>query len=113
VNLEAVRRYIRYHFVKFLTHFVSEGRLIYHDRLAEMCHLNLQSLEVDFEHFRMANSRMAKWLAYSPVYFIPELNAVLYSYACRAYPQYQRLFSECYTKITNLPLCDSIRRLSH
>jgi hypothetical protein len=56
---------------------------------------------------------MAKWLAYSPVYFIPELNAVLYSYACRAYPQYQRLFSECYTKITNLPLCDSIRRLSH
>jgi DNA replicative helicase MCM subunit Mcm2 (Cdc46/Mcm family) len=78
-----------------------------------MAHENKQSLILNYQHLSSVNRQLAKWLAFHPVSFIPELNAALYSIVCSSFPNYKIHNSECFARIYNLPVIDSIRALTH
>lgn len=55
---------------------------------------------------------MAKWLAFHPIKFIPEINSALFAIVCKMYPNYKEI-QECFVRIYRLPVADSIMELSY
>jgi hypothetical protein len=53
------------------------------------------------------------WLGLHPSILLPELNAVLYNYATRTYPNYKNMVLECFVKIFKMPIIDKIPQLGH
>ena len=112
VNLDAVRQYIRNNVVRLITRFTEHGKVVYRDIIKDMVCENKQTLILDYHHLRAVSERLAKWLAFHPISFIPELNAALFSLICKTYPNYREM-KECFVRVYQLPVVDNLRALSH
>lgn len=48
-----------------------------------------------------------------PQQAIPEYSAALYAVAGRTFPSYKELMGECFFKLAELPVHDSLRKISY
>lgn len=89
------------------------SRLVYENRINEMCASNKQSLEVTFIHISKVNPTLAVWIADFPALTIPYLNTVSNEVANHYFPGYENIHSEIYVRIKDLPIEDNLRDLRH
>jgi DNA replicative helicase MCM subunit Mcm2 (Cdc46/Mcm family) len=74
---------------------------------------NLKSIEISFDHLKIALPTIAMWVGLHPSLILPELNLIAYSIACKNYPSFKLMNAEVYVKIIDLPFVDHIRDLRH
>ena len=74
---------------------------------------NRQSIDISFEHLKVALPTIAMWIGLHPAIILPELNMIAYGIACKNYPAYKLISPEVFVKITTLPFMDHIRDLRH
>lgn len=74
---------------------------------------NKSSLEISYEHLRIALPTIAIWVGMHPEKMMPKLNDIAYYIACKNFPTYKSLVPETYVKITNMPFFDLIRDLRY
>lgn len=85
--------------MRFLSEFaVDNTDRVYFRKMMDMLHENRQSLEISYNHFKEANGTMAIWLGIEPMYLLPELNAVLYTYLAKKSTAYKNIVQEVYVK---------------
>eukprot|EP00939_MAST-03C_sp_MAST-3C-sp1_P003584 g3584.t1 len=109
---EAPRREVARRFRQFLNETHDEKmQLIYRDRIQHMCTANRQSLEVDYTHISARLPQVAIWLADAPREILDIFDEVAKEEVLRQYPNYEDTHRTIHVRITDLPICDSIRDL--
>ena len=78
-----------------------------------MCTNNKQSLEINYDHLKVALPTIAMWIALESAIIMPELCSIAYRIACRRYKFYREISPEVYVKIKNLPILDKLRDLRY
>lgn len=107
-----VIRWIRKIFINFLRSFQDDSNVhIYEQRINEMCQANKQSLEVTFGHISRKFPTLAIWLAEEPVLVFQMLNEVAMELVLEVYPSYQKIHSQVFVRIRDLPVEDKLRDL--
>ncbi|KAL4142954.1 hypothetical protein QTP88_005342 [Uroleucon formosanum] len=97
-------------FKNFLRNDVtSSGSYLYKDKIRRMCESNLCSLEVEFTNLANKQHTLALFLPEAPLEMISIFNDVAKELVLSMYPQYGRVTSEIFVRITDLPLIEEIR----
>jgi len=107
-------RWIRKTFKRFISNFRDSeagNKLIYLQKVQEMCNKNKQSLEINYRHLREANPTLAMWISYEPGVLFPYLNAVALESATAYYSSYEDIHPEIYVKIVGFEIMDKLRDL--
>jgi len=110
VTQEAVEREIRRQFRKFMREYKKGGQLVYEQRIKEMCSANRESLEVSFVELSQSLPTVAVFVADAPKEMIKILDRTVISEVLkRHFPRYNEIQPEIHVRISDLPICDSIR----
>ena len=100
-------QFIRNAFNKFLRNYKDNERRtteVYEERINEMCHNNLQSLEVTYNHITKVMPTLAIWIAEAPAEVLPIFNQVAYELVLEVFPQYENIHSKVFVRIKDLPI---------
>ena len=107
-------RYIQKTFSSFIRNYKDENsRIIYEERIIDMCSNNKQSLNVNYTHISHSNQNLAAWIAQHPTETLPLLNGVAMLLVQEIFPDYNNIFNEIYVRIQDLPIIDSLRDLRY
>jgi DNA replication licensing factor MCM2 len=91
-----------------------KGRLVYHDRIRQMCLHNLSSLEISYSHLLSFSPTLAVWLVDHPLELLTLFDAVLEEVVDRSFPDYmQQITPHLHARVSHLLLSDSLRDLRH
>jgi len=107
-------RYIQKTFSSFIKNFKDDNnKVIYEERIIDMCSNNKQSLFVNFTHISNSNQNLAAWIAQQPTETLPILNEVAMQLIQEIFPDYSKIYNEIYVRIQDLPIIDSLRDLRY
>eukprot|EP00871_Galdieria_phlegrea_P005968 jgi/Galph1/859/GphlegSOOS_G5716.1 len=111
LKMEKSRRAIKHRFHKLLKEHIDEetGTQLYFQKLRSLCAQNGQSLVVSYRHFYSDDPMLAVWLAESPTEILALFNEVATELTFKIFPQYRYVQSEIYVRISDMPICDSLR----
>lgn len=87
------------------------GNGLYEQRIRTACANNKSSLAVSYLHLMQAEPVLAYWLADAPTDMLLILNEAATRHVVSLFPSYQAICSEIHVRITDLPICDSLRDL--
>ncbi len=110
---EEPRRELLNRFRQFLLSFPSDNpkRNVYKDRIRSMCAANGESLHVSFLDLSHEQPTLAVWLADAPVEMLEAFDEALSQVVRQLFPHYEAIKPDVHVRITELPLCDSLRDL--
>lgn len=97
-------------FKNFLRNDVtSNGSYLYKEKIRRMVESNFCSLEVEFTNLANKQHTLALFLPEAPSEMLSIFDEVAKDMVISMYPQYGRVTSEIFVRITNLPLIEEIR----
>ena len=112
VQRPEVVRWVRRIFAHFLRTFTDEnGQNVYEQRINDMCANNRQTLEVTFTHLSAKYPTLAIWLAEEPSLVLPVLHAVALEVSLELFHEYDKIHSEVFVRVRDLPIEDQLRML--
>mmetsp|Transcript_31335 Transcript_31335/g.43462 ORF Transcript_31335/g.43462 Transcript_31335/m.43462 type:complete len:877 (+) Transcript_31335:109-2739(+) len=102
-------------FRAFLNTFQTKGKLVYANKIEEMCLANKQSLEISYLHLSEAEAVLAIWVADAPAELLPIFSQVAKEVVLSHYGNYDQIHQDIFLRIAGLPIIDQIRdiRQSH
>ncbi|GJQ08859.1 hypothetical protein GpartN1_g650.t1 [Galdieria partita] len=111
LKMEKPRKAIKKRFLSLLKGCVDEntGTQYYFQKLRSMCAQNGQSLIVSYRHFYSNDPMLAVWLAESPTEILDLFNEVATELTFKIFPQYRFIQQEIFVRISDMPICDSLR----
>ncbi|KAK4524304.1 hypothetical protein GAYE_SCF02G2203 [Galdieria yellowstonensis] len=111
LKMDKPRRAIKKRFLHLLKGCVDEntGAQHYLQKLRSMCAQNGQSLVVSYRHFYSNDPMLAVWLAESPTEILALFNEVATELTFKIFPQYRFIQPEIFVRISDMPICDSLR----
>ncbi|KAG8181737.1 hypothetical protein JTE90_028275 [Oedothorax gibbosus] len=99
-------------FKNFLRTFVDDkGHNLYREKIRQMCEVNRQSFEVDYNFLAAEEQVLAFFLPEAPTEILKIFDEAAKDVVLSMYPQYERITSEIHVRITDLPLMENIRSL--
>ncbi|CAN4106991.1 unnamed protein product [Withania somnifera] len=117
VTRDEVRRFIAKKFKEFLLTYVNpkseHGDFEYLRQINEMVSVNKCSLEIDYKQFIYVHPNIAIWLADAPQSVLEVMEEVTNKVLFDLHPNYKQIHQKVYVRITNLPVYDQIRNISH
>lgn len=81
--------------------FKKEGVNVYQNRVREMCVLNKQSVEVEYDDLVKFQQTVAIWVVEEPGVMLGYLNQVAFQVTLRLFPDYHRIHNEIFVKMRN------------
>lgn len=109
---DRVRREVKRRFKTFLSDFVdTDGNSVYPRRISTMCAQNKSSLLVNYVHLSLSFPVAAIWVADAPKQMIEILDEASTEVTMNMFPDYRAVSNDIHTRITDLPIVDSIRDL--
>jgi DNA replication licensing factor MCM2 len=89
------------------------GNGLYEQKIRTACAHNASSLTVSYLHLMQAEPVLAYWLADAPMDMLLILNEAATRHVVSMFPSYQAIISngEIHVRISDLPICDSLRDL--
>ncbi|TPX64282.1 hypothetical protein SpCBS45565_g06016 [Spizellomyces sp. 'palustris'] len=112
VVMEGPRQTIKREFHHFLTSFVNEnGESVYGERIKAMCEANGESLEVSYLHLAETKANLAFYVANAPVEVLKIFDVVALEVVLSGFEEYDQIKSEIHVRITDLPVCETLRDL--
>jgi len=110
VMQDAVTREIRRQFRKFMREYKSGGVVVYEQRIKEMCAGNKESLDVSFMELSKRAPTLAVYVADAPKQMLQIFGDTAMSEVLkRHFPRYNDIHKEIHVRISELPICDSLR----
>ncbi|KAF1745531.1 hypothetical protein MXB_192 [Myxobolus squamalis] len=112
VSMSAPRSEIKRRFKKFLTSYADDqSHYVYQERIKRMCEQNGQSLIVDYNVLVIHYQILAYFLPEAPVEMLEIFNDAAKEVVLLMYPRYERIITDVYVRIANLPIIEEIRSL--
>ncbi|KAJ3172040.1 MCM DNA helicase complex subunit [Geranomyces variabilis] len=112
VTLEGPRQTIKREFHHFLTSYVNEhGESVYGERIKAMCEANGESLEVNYMHLADTKANLAFYVANAPAEVLQIFDVVALEVVLIGFDEYDKIKSEIHVRITDLPVCETLRDL--
>jgi DNA replication licensing factor MCM2 len=110
---EDPRRELLNRFRQFLLSFPSDNprKNIYKDRIRSMCAANGESLHVSYLDLSHEQPTLAVWLADAPTEILEAFDEALGMVVRQLFPHYHVIKPDVHVRVTDLPLCDSLRDL--
>jgi DNA replication licensing factor MCM2 len=110
---EEPRRELLSRFRQFLLSFPSDNpkKNVYKDRIRSMCAANGESLHVSFLDLSHEQPTLAVWLADAPNELLDAFDEALSHVVRQLFPHYESIKPDVHVRVTDLPLCDSLRDL--
>jgi DNA replication licensing factor MCM2 len=108
---DTLRQDINLKFQQFLRNFKLDGRKVYIYHLNELARTGGKSLEIDYREMASMMPNICVWLADAPRMMLELLNKSVCSLFDELYPNNSLENPEISIRITNVPVCDSIRNL--
>eukprot|EP00937_MAST-01D_sp_MAST-1D-sp2_P000663 g663.t1 len=106
------RREIKRRWRAFLTTFAGDQESPIHlAKIDTMCGANLQSLAVSYLHLSQDAPILAIWLADAPLDMLEIFDEVTFEVVVSQFPDYGQIHDAVFTRITDLPISDSLRDL--
>jgi len=112
IQQEAVKRKIKMEFKNFLRTFVRGGNSVYDQRIKDMCAANKQSLEVSFMELSQKAPTLAVFVADAPTEMLKIFDETAFDVVLEKFKRYGQGgigLNELHVRITELPICDSLR----
>ncbi|KAL1974146.1 hypothetical protein VTN31DRAFT_5706 [Thermomyces dupontii] len=112
IQQPAVMRSISREFKAFLTEYIDEsGQSVYGNRVKTLGEVNSASLEVSYAHLVAARAVLGYFVANEPTEVLKIFDQAALEVTLFHYPQYADIHNEIHVRITDLPLCYSLREL--
>ncbi|KAI9104717.1 MCM2/3/5 family-domain-containing protein [Phlyctochytrium arcticum] len=112
ILMEGPRQTIRREFHHFLTSFVNDnGESVYGERIKAMCEANGESLEVSYLHLAETKANLAFYVANAPTEVMKIFDVVALEVVLSGFEEYDQIKSEIHVRITDLPVCETLRDL--
>lgn len=107
-----VMRTIGREFKAFMTEFIdSSGRSVYGERIKTLGEVNSASLEVSYAHLVAAKAVLGFFVANEPTEVLKIFDQAALETTLYHYPHFADIQNEIHVRITDLPLCYSLREL--
>ena len=103
------RREIKKRFKRFLESFEVDQEYVYKSAIHTMCSRNSQSLEVNYVHLSHMHPILAIWVADAPQPMLKIFDEIAKEVVLDMFPEYDRIRTDVFVRITGLPILDSIR----
>ncbi|OJJ44375.1 hypothetical protein ASPZODRAFT_781487 [Penicilliopsis zonata CBS 506.65] len=112
VTQPQVLRSIYREFKAFLTEFTDPaGASVYGNRIKTLGEVNSASLEVSYNHLSSTRATLSYFLCNEPTEVLKVFDQVALDVTLFHYPQYHDIHNEIHVRITDLPLCFTLREL--
>ena len=114
INEPRTQRFITRTFKNFLRKFPrGSSNALYIRKIEKMYSHNKQSLEVDYQHLMeyLRNPTLGLWLLEQPALILPHLHSVAGKVVLEHNPEYNKIHSDVYVRITGLPYEERLRDL--
>jgi DNA replication licensing factor MCM2 len=114
INEPRTQRFITRTFKNFLRKFPrGSSNALYIRKIEKMYSHNKQSLEVDYQHLMeyLRNPTLGLWLLEQPALILPHLHSVARKVVLEHNPEYNKIHSDVYVRITGLPYEERLRDL--
>jgi DNA replication licensing factor MCM2 len=107
-----VMRTIGREFKAFMTEFIdSSGRSVYGERIKTLGEVNSATLEVSYDHLVAAKAVLGFFVANEPTEVLKIFDQAALETTLYHYPHFADIQNEIHVRITDLPLCYSLREL--
>ncbi|KAJ3020773.1 MCM DNA helicase complex subunit [Thoreauomyces humboldtii] len=112
VIMEGPRTTIKREFHLFLTSYVNEhGESVYGERIKAMCEANGESLEISYMHLFDAKPNLAFYVSNAPAEVLKIFDIVALEVVLIGFDEYDKIKGEIHVRITDLPVCETLRDL--
>ncbi|KAF0989213.1 hypothetical protein HZS_8076, partial [Henneguya salminicola] len=112
VSMSAPRAEIKRRLKNFIMTFTDDkDHHVYQERIKRMCEQNGQSLIIDYNNLALHSHVIAYFLPEAPSEIIDIFNETAKSVVLLMYPRYERIITEVFIRISNLPIIEEIRSL--
>ncbi|XP_031573704.1 DNA replication licensing factor mcm2-like [Actinia tenebrosa] len=112
VSMAAPRLEIKNRFKQFLRTFVDDqGHSVYREKIKQMCEANKQSLVINYNILANEQQVLAYFLPEAPSEMLQIFDEAAKEVVLAMFPNYDRITSDIYVRIEDLPLMEELRSL--